>query len=113
MGNRSRFQIIVGQGRKICPECGYTNSSRTNWNNIVTIYQRLGYVQVYSVLKLVAVRANPPYIDVVEPRRIVVLASTDGLQGLSLGALNRERTVIPHSETASEAWKDYHTFILF
>jgi len=113
MGNRSRSQTIVGRGGRSVPSCGYTNSSRTNGNTIVTIYQRLGYAQVYSVLKLVAVRANPPYIDVVEPRRIVVLASTDGLQGLSLGALNRERTVIPHSETASEAWKDYHTFILF
>jgi hypothetical protein len=57
--------------------------------------------------------AIEPYIDDVELRRIIVLASTDGLQGLSLGALNRERTVIPHWETASEAWKDRHAFILF
>ena len=66
-----------------------------------------------SLLKVVAIQTDKPYIDTVESRRIVVLASTDGLQGLSFGALNRQRTVIPHSETASEALKDHHTFILF
>jgi hypothetical protein len=62
---------------------------------------------------LVAIWTDRQYIDGVEPRRIIVLASNAGLQGLSSGALNRERTVIPYSETASEAWKDYHAFILF
>jgi hypothetical protein len=65
------------------------------------------------VPKLVAVRTYRPYIDDVEPRRIIVLASKEGLQGLSSGALNRERTVIPLSEPASEAWKEYQAFILF
>ena len=64
-------------------------------------------------MKLVAVRTERLYIDIVEPRRIVVLTSTDGLQGLSSEVLNRDRTVIPNTESASEAWKTTTLSFLF
>ena len=54
-------------------------------------------------MELVALWTVRSYIDVVELRRIVVLTTTDGLHVLSSEVLNRDRTVIPNTESASEA----------